>query len=76
MREAESRGGHVIKDENGKVVKVRVYEYTNIFGEKVIIQEHVYPHIGSEGPHFNVRPFDKQRTGVFDGTKPHYPFKV
>ena len=74
MREAESRGGHVIKDENGKIVMTREYEYTNRFGKKVLIQEHVFPHIGSEGPHFNVRPIDKPRTGVFEGTKAHYPF--
>ncbi|MBQ3422938.1 MAG: hypothetical protein IJH34_15075, partial [Romboutsia sp.] len=75
MTEAESRGGHVIKDENGNMVECREYYYTNREGEKVIIQEHVYPHVGSPGPHFNVRPSTDPRNGVFEGTKEHYQFK-
>ncbi len=75
MTEAESRGGHVIKDANGKIIETREYHYTNRFGEEVVIQEHSAPHIGSEGPHFNVRPVTDTRNGVFPGTKDHYPFK-
>jgi RHS repeat-associated protein len=76
MTEAKSRGGHVIKDTNGKIIEIREYHYTNRFNEKVIIQEHSAPHIGSDGPHFNVRPISDTRNGVFPGTKDHYPFKL
>jgi len=76
MTEAKSRGGHVIKDTDGKIIEIREYHYTNRFNEKVIIQEHSAPHIGSDGPHFNVRPISDTRNGVFPGTKDHYPFKL
>ncbi|MCX7920801.1 MAG: S8 family serine peptidase [Clostridia bacterium] len=75
MTGAESRGGHVVKDANGKIIETREYHYTNRFGEEVVIQEHSAPHIGSDGPHFNVRPITDTRNGVFPGTKEHYPFK-
>ena len=75
MTEAESRGGHVVKDANGNVIETREYHYTNRFGEEVVIQEHSAPHVGSEGPHFNVRPITDTRNGVFPGTKEHYPYK-
>jgi hypothetical protein len=43
MTEAESRGGHVVKDANGNVIETREYHYTNRFGEEVVIKEH-YPY--------------------------------
>ncbi|MDU0073173.1 MULTISPECIES: T7SS effector LXG polymorphic toxin [Bacillus] len=75
MRTAPHEGGHVIKDENGKVIITREYHYTNKDGKKIIIQDHSAGHAkGCQGPHFNVRPADKPRTGKVDGTKEHYPF--
>lgn len=63
-----------IKDAKGNVIYTREYHYTNSSGEHVVIQEHSAPHIGSDGPHFNVRPITDTRNGVFPGTKGHYPF--
>ena len=75
MRSAEHEGGHVIKDSKGKVVMTREYHYTNNSGEKIIIQDHRAGHVkGGQGPHYNVRPADKPRTGKVEGTKEHYPF--
>ena len=75
MRSAEHEGGHVIKDKNGKVIETREYYYTNKDGEKIIIQDHGAGHAkGGQGPHFNVRPADKPRTGKVPGTKDQYPF--
>ncbi|MDM5186431.1 HNH/endonuclease VII fold putative polymorphic toxin [Bacillus sp. DX4.1] len=68
-------GGHVIKDSNGKAIYTKEYHFTNKDGEKVIIQDHSAGHSkGGQGPHFNVRPADKLRTGKFEGTQEHYPF--
>jgi RHS repeat-associated protein len=75
MRQAEYEGGHVIKDVNGNVIMTREYHYTNMYGEKIVIQDHSAGHAkGGQGAHFNVRPEDKIRTGSVDGTKDHYPF--
>lgn len=74
MSDPDYAGGHKIKDSNGNLIETRVYYYTNNNGEVVVIQEHSYPHIGSDGPHFNVRPIDDTRHGVFPGTQEHYPF--
>ena len=75
MRTADYEGGHVIKDRSGKVINTREYHYENKNGEKVIIQDHSAGHSkGGQGPHFNVRPKDKPRTGKYPGTKEHYPF--
>ncbi|MDE5778058.1 MAG: hypothetical protein K2I10_06070 [Lachnospiraceae bacterium] len=49
--------------------------YTNRKGDKVLIQEHSAPHVGSNGPHFNVRKIDSPRKGNYPGTKEHYPYK-
>ncbi|AJO17212.1 T7SS effector LXG polymorphic toxin [Bacillus paralicheniformis] len=76
MRTAPHEGGHVIKDENGKIIWTKEYIYTNNKGQKIIIQDHSAGHEkGGQGPHFNVRPFDNPRTGKVPGTKDHYPFK-
>ncbi|PEP88348.1 HNH/endonuclease VII fold putative polymorphic toxin [Bacillus pseudomycoides] len=75
MRTADHEGGHVIKDSNGKVIYTKEYHFTNKDGKKVIIQDHSAGHSkGGQGPHFNVRPADKPRTGKFEGTQEHYPF--
>ncbi|MFY0521533.1 HNH/endonuclease VII fold putative polymorphic toxin [Lysinibacillus sp. UGB7] len=75
MRSAEYEGGHVLKDSKGNVIMTREYHYTNNSGEKLIIQDHSAGHTkGGQGPHFNVRPADKPRTGKKEGTKEHYPF--
>ncbi|PFI46080.1 hypothetical protein COI73_17970 [Bacillus cereus] len=75
MRTADHEGGHVIKDSNGKVIYTKEYHFTNKDGKKVIIQDHSAGHSkGGQGPHFNVRPADKPRTGKFEGTEEHYPF--
>lgn len=76
MRTAPHEGGHVIKDENGKIIWTKEYIYTNNKGQKIIIQDHSAGHEkGGQGPHFNVRPFENPRTGKVPGTKDHYPFK-
>jgi predicted ribonuclease toxin of YeeF-YezG toxin-antitoxin module len=76
MRSADYEGGYVIKDSNGNVIMTREYHFTNNSGGKIIIQDHSAGHIkGGQGPHFNVRPADKPRTGKVEGTKEHYPFK-
>jgi len=76
MRTADYEGGHVIKDSEGNVIMTREYHYTNTRGEKIIIQDHCAGHMkGGQGPHFNVRPADKPRTGKVEGTKEYYPFK-
>ncbi|ULO09518.1 type IV secretion protein Rhs [Paenibacillus sp. 19GGS1-52] len=76
MRSVEHEGGHVIKDENGNVIKTREYQYTNNNEEKIIIQDHGAGHTkGDQGPHFNVRPEEYPRTGKVPGTKEHYPFE-
>lgn len=64
MRNAEYEGGHVIKDENGEIIKTREYTFKNNSGEKIIIQDHGAGHTkGGQGPHFNVRPENNPRTG-------------
>ena len=75
MTEPEYAGGHVIKDDSGNVIYTREYHYTNQSNQEIVIQEHSAPHIGSQGPHFNVRPPDDTRHGTVPGTKEHYPFK-
>ncbi|HDR6300719.1 hypothetical protein DZB85_13545 [Bacillus sp. LB(2018)] len=43
--------------------------------KKIIIQDHSAGYSkGGQGPHFNVRPADKPRTGKFESTQEHYPF--
>ncbi|MBP3950153.1 HNH/endonuclease VII fold putative polymorphic toxin [Bacillus suaedae] len=75
MRLAEYEGGHVIKDTKGNVIYTREYYFTNNYGKRVIIQDHSAGHFkGGQGPHFNVRPAGKPRTGSFPGTYDHYPF--
>jgi len=66
-------GGHVVKDSNGNIVITRQYVYTDLDGTPVYIQEHTYPHTGSDGPHFNVKPEADLRNGVYPGIKEHYP---
>lgn len=75
MTEPEYAGGHVLKDDSGNVIYTREYHYMNQSGEEIVIQEHSAPHIGSQGPHFNVRPANNTRKGTVSGTKEHYPFK-
>jgi len=75
MRQPSYAGEHVIKDASGNIIYTRQYHYTNKLGERVVIQEHSAPHIGSNEPHFNVRPITDLRNGIFPGTKEHYPFQ-
>ncbi len=76
--------GKRILDDNGKVVRTREYEFTNIDGKAVYIQEHSLGHAkatplhGAE-PHFNVRPIDGLsgevlNAGSVPGTHGHYNF--
>lgn len=76
LKDAESRGGKAIKDENGKRIMTREYDYTREDGTTVVIQEHSDGHPGHKTPHFNVRPAGKTRIGTVEGTKAHYDFKV
>ncbi|POB48184.1 HNH/endonuclease VII fold putative polymorphic toxin [Vibrio vulnificus] len=74
----------VVRDEKGLAIKTRQYHYTNIHGEKVVIQEHSLGHGKSaprhgDAPHFNVRQVDKVtgevlNTSSFPGTHGHYNF--
>lgn len=77
MSQAEYEGGHVIKDDSGKVIMTREYHYTNTDGAHIVIQDHSAGHDkGNQGAHFNVRPANNTRTGTVPGTKDHYPFKL
>ena len=76
MREAEYAGGHVIKDESGHIIMTKEYHYRDIYNNEIVIQDHSAGHIkGGQGPHYNVRPGNKTRTGTVPGTKDHYPFR-
>ncbi|RHH66521.1 MULTISPECIES: HNH/endonuclease VII fold putative polymorphic toxin [Vagococcus] len=75
MTKPDFMGGGVLKDSSGKVIMTREYNYTNINGEKIIIQDHSAGHaLSGQGAHFIVRPIDKPRNGTVEGTLPHYPF--
>lgn len=70
------KGGHVIKDPNGKIINTREYNYTNSKGDKMVIQEHSAGHAkGDQGAHFNVRSADNTRGGSVKGTQDHYSFE-
>lgn len=81
QEEMTDRFGRKVRDEHGKPIVTRNYEYTRPDGTQVVIQDHRAGHqfkdgaLGDQGPHFNVRPIDDTRHGEVDGTKPHYPFK-
>jgi len=71
------RNGKNILDVRGERIMTREYTYTRSDGSKVLIQEHSAGHprpgdVGSQGPHFNVRPPENPRTGNVPGTKGHY----
>ena len=74
------RWNNKIFDEHGKEIYTREYEFSRPGQKSVIIQEHSAGHkygqggIGDQGPHFNIRPVDKVRTGKVAGTKEHYSF--
>ncbi len=59
---------------------VKEYHFTRPDGTKVVIQDHAAGHtfgqggVGDQGPHFNVRPTEKPRTGDVPGTRSHYPW--
>jgi hypothetical protein len=75
------RAGRQIIRADGQPVITREYVFTRQDGSKVLIQEHSAGHrfglggVGDQGPHFNVRPYDRPRTGRVPGTEEHYPFK-
>jgi len=72
------RNGKTILGADGKPLMTREYKYTRPDGTKVVIQDHSARHqfgqrgVGDQGPHFNVRPPEKTRTGSVPGTKEHY----
>ncbi|MGA8943732.1 MAG: HNH/endonuclease VII fold putative polymorphic toxin, partial [Thermoactinomyces sp.] len=77
----EDRNGKVILDSNYRSIKTREYYFKRSNDlEDIVIQEHSAGHyygeggIGDQGPHFNVRPISKRRTGKVEGTLEHYEF--
>jgi RHS repeat-associated protein len=74
------RTGTKILTPDGRPIKTREYLFARSDGTKIVIQDHSAGHnfgeggIGDQGPHFNVRPIDKTRTGHVDGALSHYPF--
>jgi len=71
--------GNKIIGIDGQPVTSRTYTYTNIRGDRVVIQEHSRGHEkATQGhgadPHFNVRPIDNTQTGHYEGTHGHYNF--
>jgi hypothetical protein len=77
----EDRFRNRIRDDRGNDISTREYHFSPPGKEPVIIQEHTAGHrfgqggVGDQGPHFNVRPAAKPRTGSVSGTQEHYPFK-
>jgi RHS repeat-associated protein len=68
-----------IVDKDGKLIETRNYEFTNIKGETIVIQEHSLGHPKATpghgaDPHFNVRPISNTQTGHVEGTHGHYNF--
>ncbi len=79
--EMSDRFERKVRDDNGKPIITRNYEYTRPDGTKVVIQDHSAGHqfkdgaSGDQGAHLNIRPIYDTRHGQVEGTKPHYPFK-
>jgi hypothetical protein len=75
------RWDNPILDAQGRPIKTREYEFTRPDGQKIVIQDHSAGHqfgqggVGDQGPHFNVRPADRRRTGQVPGTQGHYSFQ-
>ncbi|NJQ02064.1 HNH/endonuclease VII fold putative polymorphic toxin, partial [Streptomyces zingiberis] len=74
------RWGRRIMTDDGSMIFTREYIFTREGGDKVIIQDHSAGHqfgeggVGDQGSHFNVRPFDRPRTGKVGGTAQHYEY--
>lgn len=71
-----------ILDDEGRVIYTREYIFTLPDGTQIVIQDHSAGHTfddvdgkGDQKGHFNVRPFDRRRTGTVPGTLGHYLFE-
>ncbi|NRD75045.1 RHS domain-containing protein [Shewanella sp. VB17] len=85
--ELTDASGIPMLDESYKKIQTREYHFTNIYDEKVVIQEHSlghsdFPGSASEKPHFNVREYDeitgnahRNRTLPRKSVALHYVFK-